>query len=80
MQELLDGILWTAGWLVAGWFVYRQTGPRSRDRKLRPLAYLCFVAAAVPLVVALVYVVAFFVLPTLLPDLFGGGFTRSLGS
>jgi hypothetical protein len=55
---LLYGTLWTVGWLVAGWFVRRQTKPGSRDRKLRPLAYLCFAAAAVPVVVWLAYFAA----------------------
>lgn len=70
MFELYE-ILWTVGWLVAGWFVRRQTKPGSRDRKLRPLAYICFGVAAVPVVVFLVYFTAFVILPTLFPGLFG---------
>lgn len=65
---LVYGLLWTVGWLLAGWFVRRSTGPGSRDRKLRPLAYVCFAVAAVPAVVWLAYFVAFSLFP-------GGDFT-----
>lgn len=58
------------GWALVGWFVWTQTRLKSRDRKLRPLAYVCFAVAALAAILGLVYVIYYDLLPILFPDMF----------
>lgn len=69
------GLAWTLVWSAVGLYVWRTTSGKSRDRKLRPLAYVCFGVAAVPVAIMIAYYVSFLILPILFPGRFGGDFT-----
>lgn len=57
----LYGLLWMVGWIALGGYILKETGVSSPDRRLRPLAFVCFAISAMPLAY-LAYIGSFFIL------------------